>query len=241
MSYGAVDNSQHKIPYEQSVIRWMLDTIMDRQGNYMVYKYYDDYGQGDWHIESISYTGNKDSNPVLAPYNTVKFYYSERNDSTIAYVGGAQQKSTLLLRKIRTFAEGDFAHEYRFRYYDNGFVSQLNEITEVSHTGERLNSTVVGWGEEATFFNAPVDFGVKTKIEVGDGDTITEYVIHDYTAGDYNGDGIDDLLLVYVWSQGYPSVHGYYRLLWRDARGWDYNVDTIKVNNCMGVNVKTAD
>jgi len=218
----------------------MLNRVIDRQGNYMTYHYSESQSGGTWRIDRIEYTGNESATPELETYNTVKFYYSERSDVSVGYVSGSKVKSDLLLRKIRTFAQGDFAHEYRFRYYDDGFASHLNEITEVSHTGERLNSTVVGWGEKATFYNLS-ELNIKCNIEVGDEDA-TEYVIHDYTAGDYNCDGIEDLLLVYQYTTGYPSVHGYYRLMWRNAKtGGIYNVDTIKVNNCLGVKVKTAD
>nr|NQU92502.1 hypothetical protein [Bacteroidota bacterium] len=234
--YGTTGNSRHQEQNSASVIRWMLDKVIDRQGNYMQYYYNEDQAKGTWRIDSIMYTGNASASPALTPYNKVKFYYSTRSDSAVAYVGGSCIKNNLLLRKIRTFAEGDFAHEYRFRYYYDDFTSHLNEIIEVGYNGERLNSTVVGWGEESAFFEDEIS-EIDYTFCLGE---LNCYYLKQIVPGDYNSDGVDDAFLVYKSKEN--QINTVYILKWYDFTNEVlYDLETISNNGCLGLSFSKAD
>jgi len=187
----------------------MMNKVTDRRGNYMKYHYLEDNHTGTWRPDYIEYTGNAKANPDLMPYNKVKFYYGIRSDSTVAFVGGTQIKNNLLLRKIRTFAEGDFAHEYRFTYFKDEFASFLNEITETSFTGERLNSTVVGWGEKSADFDTNNYYIPKTLSE--NGKVYSSYLYY----GDFDGDGKTDIFVDYFWYEGHNQNNKRIPYQWR--------------------------
>lgn len=186
----------------------------------MKYTYIEDRDRGTWRPDFIEYTGNTYTNPQLMPYNKVKFYYSIRSDSTLGYIGGSQVKNNTLLRKIRTYANGDFVRDYNFTYFKDDFKSCLNEITEVSYTGERFNSTIINWGDKTS--NIICD---TTDILYN----YPGYEIQQIIPGDYNGDGVEDVFLVYRTKEEYfPS----WKIKWFNIRNQlMHDVETLEGND----------
>ncbi|NCA87250.1 MAG: hypothetical protein EOM83_17095, partial [Clostridia bacterium] len=237
MQYGYTEDARHQEQNSASVVRWMMNKVTDRRGNYMKYHYLEDNHTGTWRPDYIEYTGNAKANPDLIPYNKVKFYYGIRSDSTLAFVGGTQIKNNLLLRKIRTFAEGDFAREYRFTYFKDEFASFLNEITETSFTGERLNSTVVGWGEKSVDSLQAHETEIPYYICPDPLDCSHE--LTQMVRGDYNGDGVDDVFLVYKPLTSYTWLFKWYDF--KNETLHHYETLNVYEMGCLGISFQSAD
>ena len=96
---------------QEGVVRkWLLNKVTDLNGNYVTYQYTSNptsisgqkLGTGSdssqVYIESISYTGNQANDPQ----RFVKFYYENRPDSLLQFLGGGRINTTARLTTIIT-------------------------------------------------------------------------------------------------------------------------------------------
>jgi hypothetical protein len=175
IEYGNTTDSKILVPNFSSVIRWRINRITDPNGNYIEFIY--TLTDGESLISEIRYTGNTQ----LSPYNKVKFNYIARNDPSFYYIGGAKVPSTKIISSIRMETEGGtLVREYYMKYHYD-FYTHLNEVYEGGSSGLRYNSTVFGWGTSASAYSyASLSTGNYLK----------------YFQGDFNGDGIIDLLSI---------------------------------------------
>ncbi|MCP4373061.1 MAG: hypothetical protein GY797_33885, partial [Deltaproteobacteria bacterium] len=67
--YGTTSASRQD--NSSGVFKWMIDKVIDTNGNYITYTYSKD--QGDIYLDKIDYTGGSG----LSPTNYVKFYYDD--------------------------------------------------------------------------------------------------------------------------------------------------------------------
>ena len=210
--YGSSENSRIILNGDKNILSWLIDTIKDVNGNYIVYEYqdYTAYLGGDIVakeklIKSIKYTGNAN----LIPFNSIKFYYGKRVDESTSYLDGTRFRQMVLLEKIKCFCEGDLVKEYVFKYIDYYTNTKLAKIEEKSGDGTKLNSTNIEWGAKGTtqvnnllsdkyFITTHVD----PKIEEYSDNTHT-FHYNDrltkiyYFSGDFNGDGFLDFGYIY--------------------------------------------
>ena len=191
VEYGKVDNArQTSQRSDQSTITWYINKITDPNGNYMSFFY--NKMPLEINLKEIQYTGNQSTNPQIAPYNSIKLYYSERTDISNAYIAGSRMEQTVLLDHIDIVAEKEIIKTYILKYYFN-LYSKLNEIIEYGKNNEKFNSTVFGYGTEQETVTFEAISGLSS----------TEAV--DVFPGDFNGDGYSDLLAApYV----YISING---------------------------------
>jgi len=159
------------IPYA-----WYINKIIDRNGNYAEYKYLNE--EGEIVIKEINYTGNEDAG--LFPYNSIKFYYTEREDKNEVFFAGKKLKTTKLLRMIKVFSNNELVRTYKFKH-NFDLYSKLNEIEEIGLNGEKINSIVVQYGEE----------GIISSNNLSNFNTTFPF---QYFSGDFNGDGKTDIV-----------------------------------------------
>ncbi|MDR2009337.1 MAG: FG-GAP-like repeat-containing protein, partial [Bacteroidales bacterium] len=187
--YGSNDNSRLKLSSESGnrTLVWYIDKIEDNNGNYIKYEYYDNYNNEKL-IKRISYTGNQNAN--LAPYNHIEFYYAERSDKSSNYVSGKEFKQSVVLEKIIVKHMGYLVKEYKFGYFVDPYT-KLNEVTEYNGSGSKYNSTVIEWGEKDYGLSvSAIDNWSEITCSTGWYNINTQRV-----TGDFNGDGIDDLII----------------------------------------------
>ena len=128
-------------------------------------------------ISKIKYTGNTVTG--LSPYNEVQFFYKERQDKNTVFIAGSDINSNYLLERINTFSAGHLVRSYTFKYGFNK-ASYLTEVKESVGTGEELNATVFQYsGDPSPFFKQ---------------NTFALTQGGKFVSGDYNGDGITDLV-----------------------------------------------
>ncbi|MDL2262234.1 FG-GAP-like repeat-containing protein [Bacteroidales bacterium OttesenSCG-928-I21] len=186
--YGSTNGSKMKIVSgnNSKTYNWLIDKIEDRLGNYINYEYYE-HG-GERHIKKISYTGTSD----FGPYNTIEFFYSERDDNIFGYISGTEVKQTLLLNRIDVKHNGGMAKKYVFKYkIEENEPAKLSEIVEYGSDGTYLNSTVIEWGANG---GRPINT-IGSSFSFLPNSTTTS-PSDDYLSGDYNCDGLRDFVCV---------------------------------------------
>lgn len=162
-------------------IIWSVSKIRDRNNNYIEYKYRTD--KRNFLIDEINYTG-KEATGTL-PYNKIKFYYTERFDSTRVYISGSSLGNNYLLEKIVITDDGNnIVKTYKFFYSKNDIHSVLQEVVELGSDNSQLNSTI--------FKNGNQVYSTITSSVCGSNSNINTTDIY---SGDYNGDGKSDMLI----------------------------------------------
>lgn len=194
-------------------LAWMLARTRDRNGNRIDYHYEDlsSTAQGDcqpdparWmpcfayekRLASITYTHGPGA--LDAAQRAISFQYEARPDTDLAYVAGFAVKRTGRLLAITETAPAPITpaavHSYEFAY-DASSVSgrsRLSSITECDGGGACKLPTRFEYerGDE-TFAETQVIASLSDVPDLG---------ISGMATGDFNGDGVDDLLF-----QIYPS------------------------------------
>lgn len=157
---------------------WRLNKVTDIHGNFMEFRYINKNRESL--IKEIVYTGNGYTNP----FNSVQFFYSERNDKNSVYLGsGIQLKTTHLLTKIIVYSEGVKFREYKLNYGFNchSFLTELKEIGLGAH---QFNSTIFKYGEIEPNINCEPNV---SELSLGS-------LFSDYVSLDFNSDGLTDLV-----------------------------------------------
>ena len=181
--YGKVENAQFNAQNSNTTIAWYLNKASDQYGNYIIYEY--EEIEREVRLKEIRYTGNDAEG--IAPYNKVKFNYSERLDKKTMYSISETVKSNALLSEIVVATEGEQqVKKYQFSYGQDEFKhSFLREVFEYgSIKGQAaLNSTIFKYKTATyTMTNTVVSTLPRGYDIVG--------------TGDYNGDGLTDMMAV---------------------------------------------
>lgn len=171
--YGENINSQLRgNPTTGNIIEWKINKMTDANGNYIEFEYNNSSMQ--CFIKEIKYTGNTS----FEPYNSIKFYYSERLDKSNRYVSGKKVENNVLLDHIDIETESTIIKTYKLKYYFN-LYSKLNEVEEYGSDNTRFNSTAFGY-DDATQ-------------HAEDLKSCYDFNIHQNFFADFNGDGRTDI------------------------------------------------
>ncbi len=212
VEYGRTDDSRFKSQLtNQATVSWNIDKITDANGNYIQFIYH--RGDIECYLTEIKYTGNdSDINSPIVPYNSIKFYYSERVDKSTVFVGGSRIDNNVILDHVDILAENKLFKSYKLKYFFD-FHSKLNEVAEyrMGSAGDstKYNSTVFGYGNKSELFThefSDLDLGEQV----------------DIIPGDFNGDGYGDFIAAhYEWinpDHGLPWVkkHTYFKIYTKD-------------------------
>lgn len=201
--YGNSTDSKFTLDGEQDVIIWNLNKMYDCYGNYIEFKYKNDARES--RIDEILYTGNSSSG--LAPYNKIKFHYSERQDVNTIYLGGSAvsgnntkvDKATFankhLLNLVEITAEGKHFKTYELKYGYDEVQSYLTKVIEYGSDGSPLNPTIFKYGEH----NYKLGSLVQSNALYGN--------VADIIPGDFNGDGVSDVFVANYIIQDNVKFH----------------------------------
>ncbi len=198
LEYGKANNSQflEEATVGNSVIVWRINKMTDQYGNYCEYFY--DNTDRESRITKILYT--KNDNAGLNHYNEVNFYYDRKTDVTEAYLSSSKVNGSLLLRQIEVLNEGQIIKKYDFTY-GYSLYSYLNEVIESGNSSDKYNSTIFKYLEQT-----PTTTSLNTIDRTGLPLTSTGGKDILYYSGDFNGDGLTDLLGInYVFNPSNSS------------------------------------
>ncbi|NQY08123.1 MAG: VCBS repeat-containing protein [Flavobacteriales bacterium] len=186
IEFGRTVDSKLMAEDNTTAILWMVNKITDVYGNYVTFSYKQLGGQVA--IEKIEYTGNQIAN--LDPYNKIEFFYDQREDSSFAYVGGDKIEINALLRRIEISTNGIIYKQYQFDY-SKLLYSMLKEVTEIDAGGKKLNSTKIKYHDQDHSGIPTVNLG-EERYQLPENDLDNMNIT--YFPGDFNGDGLADLL-----------------------------------------------
>jgi len=184
--YGNSSDSRALPAGKTTPYMWRLNKAMDANGNYMTFTYKNVNGESI--IDRIDYTGNTAAS--LSTYNSLEFYYDKKTDKNTLYIGGGSVAKDLLLREIRAYSGSTIAMKYNFYYTCSNFT-HLNKITQTAADGSQLNPTIINWGE---LNKTPIG----QIITVSSSETGIAAKEKNWTTGDYNNDGLTDLIAYYT-------------------------------------------
>jgi hypothetical protein len=174
LEYGNISTSRVTLSGTGKVLTWKINKWKDLNNCFIEYQYKQE--NGEIFIDKIKYTGKG----VTPGDNTIAFYYDERSDKKTLYLGGGKMVKKHLLRQIKVFSFSELQKAFKFRYSGEK-SSLLHEMTEYSPSGEKMNSTYLGWQHKNT------SYGI---IETASNPCGSINLF-----GDFNGDGRKDLLM----------------------------------------------
>ena len=188
--YGSKWHSRIGLQQRNDVCLWLLDSVVDRNGNYMSYKYC--RGDANYFLTDIYYTGNSQSG--VSPLYRVKLEYDGRPDIETVFIGNNALHQTKILKRISVFNTTSTGNsplwQYDFNYsggYDSELYHKLETVT-FSGGGETYRSTDIQWENDNTNHYSSQSFSLD-----GDEENADRCIKF---PGDFNGDGYDDLITV---------------------------------------------
>jgi len=203
--YGTTVASRQDFDQGNKIFKWCLDKVVDPNGNYMTIAYTKD--QGAIYPESIRYTGNSGIDPAYE----VRFLREDRTDHYPLYTTNFGVDEVYRLKEIHLIGKhGDLIRKYVLRYDYSTVTSRslLKSMTQCGSDGRSaLPPTVFTWktgGKQ----------GERQQISVGEryGNRLGATALF----GDFNGDGMTDILNMWglsVWlSRGDGTFKGGYKL-----------------------------
>lgn len=194
MEYGNTSDSKllvnHPVSGTQVPLVYYLNKVTDAYGNYYTYSYLNQ--NGEVAVKEIKYTGNAAAG--LTPYNSVKFYYDQREDQGMRYFQGNVLQNKLILREIELFCEGQSYKRIVPTYNLVNGKSYLSAMTEYGADNSHLNPTRFAYDDPK--FNVSLPFTTIASNQLP--------AMADFNVADFDGDGKSDVL-AYEYSSIHPS------------------------------------
>lgn len=193
LEFGYSPDSQIIASHRPDAFAWLLTRVIDRNGNYLKVTY---VGSGSRNRPTlIEYTGYEGS-PVQAPYASVQFIYEpgQRTDKVLRYVGGHKIEQTRRISNIQTKVGTTLVRDYQFGYDNAGAEgrSRLTTINECDGQGNCKLPLTLAYEDPS-----PDEFTTRTNIEANYGMQSNDWSAQGRKLyrGDFNGDGLTDVLL----------------------------------------------
>jgi RHS repeat-associated protein len=194
---------------------WAVNKISDTKGNYLAVTYNCSASggactdatraqYGEAYPIQINYSGNGSSNPVLNPYNSVQFSYTDR--ATAAWVptyqAGALMETTKRLTEIKTCLSttspcpsGSVVTDYQLNYSAATSGAQHDELTSVQMcdgSGNCPSQMKLTFGWQGSRDTVTWNTGIAETIRPRNVFNNIVFGPTQLIAGDFNGDGLTD-------------------------------------------------
>ena len=184
--FGTSNQSQQFATTSTSTVyKWMLEKVVDPNGNYVSYAYTKDHNQIYPH--QITYTGNGVTDGPL----TITFSTTTRSDDTASFKSDFEVDTDYLISQITAAVNGSTVRQYNLSYStgSNGSRSLLSSIQENGwdENGVETTEPAMAFG----YVNSASSFATQNGVD-GAG----------YVAADSHGDGINDINVFYKTSGG---------------------------------------
>ncbi|MFN5849590.1 MAG: SpvB/TcaC N-terminal domain-containing protein, partial [Chitinophagales bacterium] len=178
-------------------------------GGYLAY-YLDYIEFTNGNIRQYSYVFNNQRERLISEvsddYGNIRFYYKDRSDKYSVYAAGSRIDKHTLLDYIEVKGiNNQLVRKYNFKYSTDNINSFLSEVEESTVSNNKLNSTIFQYGIKEPILNLASNLVITN--------TRTDVVSHALETGDYNGDGISDLLVIESkvdYCTQAPCWHTYY-------------------------------
>ncbi|MCP4126461.1 MAG: hypothetical protein GY753_05295, partial [Gammaproteobacteria bacterium] len=194
LEYGVSEDSRIELQGSSSVRVWALNKRSDSRDNSVNYHYIEDSSDGSYRPDRIDYTENA-AQGVL-PGLSIRFEYETRPDTVHAYLAGSQVTRSRRLQRIGSYVGEQLVTNYTLSYESRGNIalSYLTSVTLCDAAVSCLPATTFSYpSSQSTLFSSRVASSPRTS---GD------FSSYKYHLGDFNGDGLRDL----VWTRGTSSA-----------------------------------
>ena len=195
LEFGHTPDSKLLAVGTPTVRVWALNKATDTRGNYLTVTYTQDAAHGQIYPLRIAYSGNTNG---AAPYNKIEFSYTARADTTPSYQAGSLQQTMQHLSEIKTYQNNTLVLDYKIAYREGTPTvrSRVTSVTLCDHTTTTcLPSTTFGWqGGTGTLTPAAI---TPTNVPGCGSSTCDRFI------GDYNGDGLTDMVAACPGSPSY--------------------------------------
>jgi len=151
-----------------------------------------------WLIINDTPHPNNPAKPLLTPFTEIDFIYKDRADKSNAIIGNSKVENHKLLDRIRIETGGTHYKSYDLNHTNKyfGYLTEFEEWgSEIKSFGkERLNSLTFEYDgiENYSFEN----YKVTSTVSNGNYFTGGSDVNHAIIPGNFNGDGLQDFLLL---------------------------------------------
>ncbi|MCP3670958.1 MAG: hypothetical protein GY814_11110, partial [Gammaproteobacteria bacterium] len=198
MEFGNSDDSKIEAQGKNDVVNWALNRVADAYGNYYTVGYVEDNANGEFYPERVDYGWDAGQGSG----SSVRFVYQPRGDVRTGYVGGSVSRISQRLVDLKTYAgEGD-VRDYRL-YYEYGKVtnqSRLVSVTGCDGKNQCFRASSFSWTNASSKFgNTSPSFSTapNTYFSNGEGEDMGTRL------ADIDGDGLMDIIQLYLSPQGY--------------------------------------
>ena len=198
MEFGNTADSRIEAQGKQSVRVWAINKTSDTKSNYFTVSYIEDNANGGYRPDRIDYTGNAAAG--TPPTNSVRFVYETRPDIVPLYQAGSLIKTAQRMTKVQAWQGQNFIREYRLSY-------QIGSTTGRSRVLYADLCRDNGLCLPALNFSMQQNALALDDLDLGLwGGT---YQSPQIFPGDYNGDGLMDVL--YLLKDGNNNYNWRYR------------------------------
>jgi hypothetical protein len=189
MEFGNTADSKIEAQGKASVRVWALNRTSDTKANFFAVSYTEDNASSEYRPLCIYYNGSS----CAAPANSVRFVYETRTDIAPLYQAGGLIKTTQRMTKVQAWQGANMVREYRLAYLQSAASgrSQLTTIKLCEEQEPCLSEIANAYlpGVAAPGFSLTLN--PVTPSEVNN---------NQIYAGDWNGDGITDVLTYHLTS-----------------------------------------
>ncbi len=195
LEYGGSSDSYIEAQGRSEPVVWALNRVEDRFGNYFTVTYGEVTELGLFAPLRIDYTGNDKAG--VRPYNSVRFRYEPRDDVASGFLAGSIRSTPIRLRQVETYADLVAVRAYELRYETSASTgrSRLVAVQECAFdspaTPTCLPATEMFWQEGQNEFEPSA---IWLGLNAGPGGALTYSDRNEQFTGDFNGDGLSDLM-----------------------------------------------
>lgn len=187
LTFGESTDAKMQAPGTTSHVVWCLEKVEDELGNYFSYSFdrpttittaADSYLRP----ARIDYTANDSQS--LSAYASVQFEYEARDDEQTKYSLNGPITTDKRLSNIKTYVGATLVKDYQltYEYSTSTQQSRLTELKTCSNLGDCTETSGFDWSNDGIFFDDSYN-------------PATSYQYQTLGSGDFNGDGLADLLL----------------------------------------------
>jgi RHS repeat-associated protein len=202
MIFGNTADSKVIAQSNPNVVIWAANEISDLDSNYYKISYFNDSVSGQYYPKQIDFTGN--STQGTTPTNSIKFFYEAKPDKSPLYRSNIYLSSTSRLANIKTYTNGFIVYDYQFSYQQSPQTGRSLLVGLNVVSGDQTKSllpTSFNWNGPSSTYTATVGLPVQ-RMAVG-ATVPVNYITGGipttsakWYSGDFNGDGISDILEV---------------------------------------------
>lgn len=205
LEYG--NDANARVVYENgagrmTVVIWLLNRVENREGNYVVYNYVTN--EHDYRLSNIQYSGIPDSKSTVYGIDFHYYNIGYRTDRESEAIGNYILYHPWLLKDISIYHWSQPLSKYEFEYDEDCGLNDsrfyYNRLLEISYEydGAEVTPTAIDWGDSPTPIYNPNHANCQDFYLTGVNynDPNEAFIDRVKFSGDFNGDGLSDVIVV---------------------------------------------